>query len=486
MRKINKVFLFYPPGPLYQRGEDRSQGNISYSTATAMRAPNDMAYVSAELKKLNIEVFFKDYASEKLKKDDLEKDFIKFNPDIVLTSTTNSTIDFDIEILNNLKKLKKEIILTIKGAIFFKAPVTILKSLNLNQIDFLIGGEVEFAFKDLVIQINSKKHDYKSVTGIFFRNNDGEWNSSIFENWNVDIDDLEFPDRSIINNKLYIRPDTGEPQATIATSRGCPASCIYCLTPSISGKKVRFRSPDSIVKELEDCYFNYGIKNFFFKSDTFTIDKIWVTEVCNNIKKSKINNKISWVANSRVRPLELETLTAMKSAGCWLVAFGFESGSDETLKKIKKGATVEDNLKAAQLTKKAGLKLYGFYLVGLPWENLNHLKATEEHIFKTQPDFLELHIAVPYYGTELFQITKDDGLLKVPVIGQNYFEESSTGTAYLSSDEIIRFRRKVISKYHFQFTYIMNKLFEINFNPMKFYNYFKYGLRLIKNLKANP
>ena len=484
MKNIQKAFLFYPPGPLYQRGEDRSQGNISYSTATAMRAPNDMAYVSAELKKLNIEVFFKDYASEKLKIEDLKKDFNNFDPDIVLTSTTNSTIDLDIETLNSLKTLKNEIILVIKGAIFFKAPITILKSLNLNHIDFLIGGEVEFAFKDLVKQINSKKYDYKSVTGIFFKNNDDEWESSIFENWNVDIDDLAFPDRSIINNKLYVRPDTGDPQATIATSRGCPASCIYCLTPSISGKKVRFRSPESIVKELEDCYFNYGIKNFFFKSDTFTIDKSWVIEVCNNIKKSKINNKISWVANSRVRPLELETLIAMKSAGCWLVAFGFESGSDETLKKIKKGATVEDNLKAAQLTKKAGLKLYGFYLIGLPWENLDHLKATEEHIFKTQPDFLELHIAVPYYGTELFQITKDDGLLKVPVIGQNYFEESSTGTSYLTSNELIKFRRKVISKYHFQFRYIIDKFFEINFNPIKFYNYLKYCLRLVKNLKS--
>jgi radical SAM superfamily enzyme YgiQ (UPF0313 family) len=96
----------------------------------------------------------------------------------------------------------------------------------------------------------------------------------------------------------------------------------------------------------------------------------------------------------------------MKEAGCWLVAFGFESGSDETLKKIKKGANVENNLIAAEYTKNADLKLYGFYLIGLPWENFTHLNMTKKHIFDTKPDFLELHIAVPYYGTELYEIGK--------------------------------------------------------------------------------
>lgn len=84
---IKKVFLFYPPGDLYQRGEDRSQGNVTDSTATSMRAPNDMAYVSAQLKKINIEVFFIDYASEGKTYKDLETDFLKFDPDLACIST---------------------------------------------------------------------------------------------------------------------------------------------------------------------------------------------------------------------------------------------------------------------------------------------------------------------------------------------------------------------------------------------------------------
>ena len=101
--KINKIFLFYPPGPQYQRGEDRSQGNIDQSTATTMRAPNDMAYVSSQLDKIKLENIFTDYASEKKTIANLKKDFIAFSPDVLITSTTTSTINYDLDIIDQLK-----------------------------------------------------------------------------------------------------------------------------------------------------------------------------------------------------------------------------------------------------------------------------------------------------------------------------------------------------------------------------------------------
>ena len=139
------------------------------------------------------------------------------------------------------------------------------KFLDLKNIDYLIGGEIEFAAINIVNNINSNKNDFSEIPGIFIRSNN-KWIENKFDSWNKEIDDLPLPNRKKINNKLYFRPDTGEPQATIATSRGCPSACVYCLTPTISGKKTRFRSPKSIVNELENCYFNHGIKNFFFKS----------------------------------------------------------------------------------------------------------------------------------------------------------------------------------------------------------------------------
>jgi radical SAM superfamily enzyme YgiQ (UPF0313 family) len=480
MTVIKKVFLFYPPGDLYQRGEDRSQGNVTNSTATSMRAPNDMAYVSAQLKKKNIEVFFIDYPSEGKNYKDLETDFLKFNPDLACISTTTSTIKFDLEIVKSLKKISEKTKFVIKGSLFFSAPLDLLTTLDLAKIDYLVGGEIEFALTPLINKINNGSNDLNDIPGIFYKEAE-KWKSTRFGVWNTDIDNLPFPDRSIIKNNLYVRPDTKEPQATIATSRGCPSACVYCLTPVISGKSVRFRDPKKVLEEISDCYHNHNIKNFFFKSDTFTINKQWVLELCNEIKKSNLYRKIKWVANSRVKPLEKETLVAMKEAGCWLVAFGFESGSNETLKKIKKGANVDDNLRAARLTKEAGLKLYGFYLIGLPWEDKSHLELTKRHLFETNPDFVELHIAVPYYGTELYDMTKAEGILTVPVVGQNYFEEATTGTKYLSSKDLINFRKKLLLSYHFRPFYLAKKIKDILIQPKKFPNYLKYGIKLIQN-----
>ena len=246
--KIKKVFLFYPPGPQYQRGEDRSQGNVENSTATSMRAPNDMGYVSAQLDQKNIENIFTDYASEHKNSDDLFKDFLDFSPDVVITSTTTSTIKDDLKIIEQMK-LKKNCIFIMKGSIFYKAPSFLIDSLDLKDVDFLIGGEIEFAAANIIDKINNNQKDFNTIPGIFVKEGN-EWQESKFDNWNKEIDDLPFPNRSKVNNELYFRPDTGEPQATIATSRGCPSACVYCLTPTISGKKTRLRSPKSIIEEL--------------------------------------------------------------------------------------------------------------------------------------------------------------------------------------------------------------------------------------------
>ncbi len=479
--KIKKVFLFYPPGPQYQRGEDRSQGNVDNSTATSMRAPNDMAYVSSQLEKENIQNIFTDYSSEKKTLKTLIKDFEEYSPDAVITSTTTSTIKDDLKIINLMKEVKKDCKFIMKGSIFFKAPLFLLDSLDLKNVDYLIGGEIEFAAANIINKINKNEENFLEIPGIFVRSNQ-VWNESKFDNWNKEIDDLPLPNRKKINNKLYFRPDTGEPQATIATSRGCPSACVYCLTPTISGKLTRFRSPKSIIDELEDCYFNHGIKNFFFKSDTFTINHSWVKDVCDHIVASKLNNKIQWVANSRVRPLQEDTPKIMKDAGCWLIAFGFETGSDETIKKIKKGATVDENLRAARIVKEAGIKVYGFFLVGLPWEKQTHLNETEKHIFEINSDFIELHIAVPYYGTELYEIAKKEGLLKAPVVGQNYFEEALTGTKFLSPEELSKWRKKVLLKYHSRPSYIFDKFKDSFTDHRKFFNYAKHAIKLYKNI----
>ena len=476
-----RVFLVYPPGAQYQRGEDRSQGNVTDSAATVMRAPNDMGYAAALLKRRGYVVSFRDYQTERLGTDDLLRDFREFRPAATFISITNSTILSDLAIVNRLKSLNPDLLVILKGALFFDAPDEVLSFLDLSQVDYLIGGEVEFAIGELVHAHYTDRDAIAKIPGILYRGASGTWCKTVFSAWDPNLDELPFPDRTVINNALYVRPDTGRPQATIATSRGCPAACVYCLTPTISGKNVRFRDPENILAELRECYHQHGIRDFFFKSDTFTINRDWVKAVCVAINRSELAGKIEWAANSRVRPLADDTLQMMRDAGCWLVAFGFESGSPETLKGIRKGATVEDNLRAGRLAKAADLKLYGFFLIGLPWEDRAHLADTARHVYDIDADFIELHIAVPYYGTELYRIAKEAGVLDDTVIGKDYFHAATTGTHHLSAEELVEFRRKLLLEYHLRPSYLIRKMRDAIGRPTVLYNYARFGSRLILN-----
>jgi len=476
---MKKVFLIYPPGELFQRGEERCQSNVKSSTATSMRACNDLGYCAAVLRN-NYEIFLKDYQSENLTTENLFKDLEEQKPDVVFISITNTTIFDDIKTVHKIKKTVPNACIILKGAIFYNPEEEMLSSIDLSQVDYLIGTEAECIISELLKAHFENKSELHNIGGILFKE-DNKWVKTDFKCHYENLDEIPFPARDLMNNGLYTRPDTGEMQATIATSRGCPSSCIFCLTPTITGRKLRLRSPQNIYEELLDCYENYGIKNFFFKSDTFTMDKKWTVELCKLIQNSKLQGKIQWVANSRVNPIDEETLFEMKKAGCWLVAFGFESGSKKSLETMKKGATLEQNIEAGRIAKKVGLKIFGFYLIGFPWEDKEDLEKTRDLMFKIDADFIELHIATPFYGTGLYQIAKDEGLIDEDVLGKDYFNAPTIGTKYLSIKEIQDFRNKTLLKYHLRFSYIFKKLISAIFKPTVIFNYFKYGFKMIKN-----
>jgi radical SAM superfamily enzyme YgiQ (UPF0313 family) len=481
MAEVRKVMVFYPPGSAFQRGEDRCQANIEASTSSSPRADNDLGYASSTLKARGYDVFLKDYQNEKLSMAALLDDFVQYSPDVMFISTTNATIFSDLEVVAKTRSLKPDTVSILKGAVFFDVAPEILAELDLSNVDYLIGGESEFILADLVDAHFECPRRIPDIGGIYYKR-DHALVSTGFERWESDLDSLPFPDRDAMNNALYVRPDTGEPMATLSTSRGCPFSCIYCLTPVISGKRVRLRNPQNVVEEIDECYMKHGIGNFFFKSDTFTIDKRWVAELCDLIERSPFSGKIEWVANSRVNPLERETLERMRRAGCWLVAFGFESGSQETLERIKKGATVEEAKRAARYCREVGLKVFGFYMIGFPWEDLSHLKATRDLMFEIDADFVELHLAIPFYGTELHRIAEAEGLLKGSVLGEDYFNPSTVGTKSVLAAEIARFRNRTLLSYHARPTYILRKAFDAAVNPKILANYVQYGARLIRNI----
>ncbi len=478
---MHKIMLLYPSGEVYQRGEDRCQMNVSASVANSLRACNDLGYISAILKKNgNYKIFLKDYSGEHLSFSDFASDLQSENPDVIIISTTTGSIYNDIDFINEIKKINDKAIIILKGAIFFNPTEDLLKEINLENVDYLVGGEIEFIIENLLNAHFSEQQQLTNIQGISYKKN-STWQINPLINFEQDLDSLPFPDRDAMNNNIYINPLTNKPMATIATSRGCSAKCIYCLSPIISGVNVRFRSPQSVVDEMLECLEKHSISNFFFKSDTFTINKNWVINLCDLISKSPLSGRINWVANARTNTIDDEILSKMKQAGCSLIAFGIESGSEESLSKMKKGTTVEINLKAVKLAKKHGIKTFGFYLTGFPWETKKHLKDTEKFIFEADTDFIEIHRLVPYRGSELFSMLEKQGKT-FNIFGEDTCKHNTNGTDYLSDKELEAFKRSVTLKYYLRPKYIAKKLFSAEITPSLLLNYIKYGIKMIKNL----
>lgn len=470
----------YPPGNIYQRGEDRCQLNVNESSANAVRACNDLGYASAVLKKRGYSVYLKDYQTEKLSIDNLLEDIEKQKPDIVFISVTNATIFDDLEIVSRIKNVKNDVFIILKGALFYNCNDNLLTHKGFENVDYMIGGEEEFIIGDLADCIFNSSLNIEKINGIIYKK-DGSFVKTEIDNFCEDLDSLPFPDRAEMNNNLYVIPDTGEKLATITTSRGCPSSCIFCLSPKISGSKIRKRSVQNVLDELKECYFQFGIRNFFFKADTFTMDEQWAAELCNKIINSELKGKIRWAANSRVNTINPNLLNIMKKAGCYLIAFGLESGSDESLKKMKKNTTAEMNYNAVQMAKKAGLMTMGFYVIGFPWEDFSHFEMTKKAMFRNNTDFLELHLATPFESTPLYNMLKDEGRITDEIYGKNHFTCLTTINPAIKPEDVENFRKKAVLEYYTRPTYICKKVFQSILKPKILLNYFKYGIRLIKN-----
>ena len=477
---MSRILLMYPPGKLYQRGEDRAQTNISESTAGSIHACNDLGYASAILDSLGHDTVIRDYQTEKLAFEDVRADILSLRPDIVFISVTNATINKDIELTGRLLQLH-EFTVIFKGAVFYNTDTEYLKKLKLGFPCYLIGGESEFIIGPLVESIAGENEDYLSVPGIIRYDGSG-FRYTGFGKWNDDLDSIPYPARGKMNNRLYVRPDTGEMMATVNVSRGCPARCIFCLTPIISGQTVRFRSVENVMGEIRECYFKYGIRNFFFRADTFTINFEWASDLCDAIMASELYQKIEFTVNARADTVTEQLLEKLKKAGCFMLAVGFESGSDESLKLMRKGTSVAENIRAADLAKKAGLPLFGFFIIGFPWENMNHINETLSHIMRIDPDFMELHVAMPFYGTELYSMCEKAGTIDKDSWGFDYINPNTKGSAYIPLDELKKIRKKFLIKFYARPSYLRRKLSECVRNPEITSSYFRYGWRLLINV----
>ncbi len=465
-----KTLLIYPPTGLYDR-YDRCQSPVEGEAVKVIRAPLDLAYMGATLEQIGIRCLVKDYPAENGNWDNLREDIKTFDPDILIISIVTPTLVKDMQACAIAKTINPDLLTIAKGAYFSDRGRQVLE--NYKELDIVIRGEYEFAVQEI-----AKNIPLSSILGITYREN-GKLFDTPDRPLLEDLDKLPFPARHLIRNELYLMPGTKEPMATILTGKGCPFECIYCLAPIVSGRKLHLRNPKRIVDELQECVETHKIKTFWFRSDTFTMRKGWVIELCEDIIKR--NLKIKWAANSRVDTIDLECLEWMKKAGCFVVGYGIESGNQDILDKMKKRITLEQARRVVELTKKAGLEVFAFFIVGLPWENKKEIYDTIKLAKELDADLYNFSVAYPFPGTELYRISKNLNILEEENLFGAHYAKPALGTIFLTKEEVKTLANKAYVSTLLRPKYLVKKFFRLR-SPVVIGRYMNAGYHLFRTL----
>jgi anaerobic magnesium-protoporphyrin IX monomethyl ester cyclase len=266
-------------------------------------------------------------------------------------------------------------------------------------IDYVIRGEGEETLLALVRALDAGSRDLSSIQGLTYRHR-GEIVSSPDRPLVADLDGLPLPARHLLDLKRYgLRTPEGQPMVTILSSRGCPYNCSYCFK-GIVGRTYRQRSPDNIVSEIRAVIEQYGISNFYFIDDLFTVDLRRLQAISDQIIVENLD--IRWQCLGRVDRVNAEILHKMYAAGCRRIHFGIESGNEQVLQRIAKGINLGQVRQAVRWAKDAGLQVKGYFMLGLPGDTEVTMQQTVDLAVELDLDEAMFSLTTPFPGTRLW------------------------------------------------------------------------------------
>lgn len=467
-RTITKAFLIYPPTGLYDRA-DRCQAPIESETVFMIRPPMDLAYMAAALERDGIACRIADYPAERKDWNQFKRDFKEWAPEMLVVSSVVPTFERDCAAFRIAKEFLPGIRTVIKG--FVEGAEGGEELRRHPELDILVHGEPEFAVAEI-----ATGRPLATIAGITYR--DGT-NIAVTPPRSplANLDLLPFPARHLLNLDLYRMPDTRRRLGIVLASKGCPFNCIFCLVPRLYGQRVIFRSPVSLVDEIEQCVNEFGIRDFWFRADTFTLNKQWVIEVCKAMIHKKL--RIRWTTNSRVDTIDAERLDWMKRAGCFAIGFGIESGNQEILDKIQKGITLDQCRNAVRLCKERGILTYLFFMIGLPWESRETVRQTVAFARELDGDICNFSIAYPFPGSGLYRIAIENNLIASGTTAKGDYSTPAMGTLFLAREEVARLEKWANRKLLLRPAHAVRVLLKLR-SPSAALRYIRGGIRMLR------
>jgi len=335
--------------------------------------------------------------------EEIREQIKKYNPDVVGITSKSQNFSSARIVASIVKQINKNIVVILGGPHVCMVGKDIFECAD---FDIAVKGEGEYTFVELINGIATKT-DFANIDGLLYRSNDGTISETSDRGFIENLDNLDSPYKYAPEVLVDFKKYPLYSFRSIFATRGCPFNCLFCGSAKIWQHKVRSRTPQNVVEEII-LLRKMGVNNFNFDDDTFGVTKKNIFELCDLLKTNC--KGITWSCEVHVRLITDDVLKAMKSGGCDLVKIGVESGNNEMLKKIRKGITIEDAIKASKLIRKNNMHVMAFYMVGFPEETEETLADTIKAI-KNTAGYVTYSIFTPYKGTDAYETSKTLGLI---------------------------------------------------------------------------
>lgn len=447
--------------------------------------PLGVLYLGTYLQKNGVEVSVLDAEIGGLDVDDIVRRVSHEKPDLIGMSAMTPQLISAFEIAMRVKALHPDIATCLGGS---HANATREESLTLcPDFDFVAYGEGEHTLLELCNALKGKH--FAPISGLIYRDDQGGIRRNPPREFIGNIEPLHPLNYSLLSMSAYTVPyHPRKNVASMMVMRGCPYRCAYCDAHISQGRKLRVRSPRLIVEEIEAILRDYEIRHFAFKDSTFTIKRDFCLEIMELVQRRKL--KISWRCNSRVDCVDRELLGEMKKAGCSMILYGAESGSQTILDNLQKGITIRQTIEAFRMTHEAGIKTYAAFMLGNPGETPETARQTIDLAKRLNPNIAVFFFTTAYPGTAIYtQGLRDHTVQENWWHPEHYRGEMTSFSTWLSSEggkldipgfDHARWIKKAFREFYFRPRFILKAAREMICNP----SYLRVILSLLPNLTS--
>ncbi|MBF0502190.1 MAG: radical SAM protein [Candidatus Riflebacteria bacterium] len=403
--------------------------------------PFHPAMAAALLKKNGFHAEFWDGVAEGAQQKDFLDRIKAFQPDLYIQETVAPSYPYDVDFFQKLREILPRCVLGVAGLMVTSWGRQMFEE---NPV-FDVG--LTYEWEETTLELANRLQDgspLDGVQGLIHR----QGSEIILEvrRPSPDLKKLPWPLRDRLpmlryNDDFAFLP---VPNLQMYSSRGCPYKCTFCvwIKARYGNYQVRYRDPEDIVSEIEDCLEKWPFRAVYFDDDTFNINKNFTLQICETMQRRGL--KIPWAGMCRADLFDRETLEACKKAGMVAVKYGIESADQEILNGIKKNLNIHKAEEVIRITKELGIKVHLTLMVGLPGETEQTLKKTWRFVKRVRPDYMQFSLATPYPGTDLYDEAVEKGWIESKKWNEfNADSHAVMRTAALSREDLERWIRKM-------------------------------------------